>query len=118
MIDAYRRTTVQARERGVRIGIGTDENHGDLAIEMRNLLQAGYAPMEAIQAATSWNAEICRVSEQAGSIESGKRADLIAVDGDPLADIGALEHVRFVMKQGIVHRHDAREGESGPWTFA
>ena len=118
MIDAYRRTTVQARERGVRIGIGTDENHGDLAIEMRNLLQAGYAPMEAIQAATSWNAEICRVSEQAGSIESGKRADLVAVDGDPLADIGAMERVRFVMKQGIVHRHDAREGESRPWIFA
>jgi imidazolonepropionase-like amidohydrolase len=74
--------------------------------------------MEAIQAATSWNAEICRVAGQTGSIETGKRADLMAIDGDPLAEIGAVERVRFVMKQGMVHRHDAWEGASGPWTFA
>ena len=117
MIEAYRRTTAQARERGVRIGIGTDENHGDLAIEMQNLVEAGYTPMEAIQAATCWNAEICRIAGEAGSLEAGKRADLVAIDGDPLADIGAVQRVRFVMKQGTVHRHDAPEGESGPWTF-
>ncbi|HKV43381.1 MAG TPA: amidohydrolase family protein [bacterium] len=118
MIEAYRRTTAQARERGVRIGIGTDENHGDLAIEMQNLVEGGYTPMEAIQAATSWNAGICRLAESAGSIEAGKRADVIAVEGDPLADIRAVERVRFVMKHGTVHRHDAPEGESGPWTSA
>jgi imidazolonepropionase-like amidohydrolase len=118
MIEAYRRTTAQARERGVRIGIGTDENHGDLAIEMRHLVEAGYSPMEAVRAATAWNADVCRIAGEAGSIEAGKRADLIAVDGDPLADVGAVARVRFVMKQGTVYRYDAWEGESRPWIFA
>jgi len=107
MIDAYRETTARAREYGVRIGIGTDENHGDLAIEMRNLVDGGYTPMEAIQAATRWNAEICGIAGQTGSIEVGKRADLIAVDGDPLTEIGAVGRVRFVMKRGTVSRYDA-----------
>jgi imidazolonepropionase-like amidohydrolase len=106
MIEAYRRTTTLARELGVAIGIGTDENHGDLAIEMRNLVNAGYSPMEAVQAATIWNAKICNVDARTGSIQAGKRADVIAVDGDPLVDVDAVARVRFVMKHGIVYRHD------------
>jgi imidazolonepropionase-like amidohydrolase len=107
MIDAYRRTTAHAREQGVRIGLGTDENHGDLVIEMRNLVEGGYTPVEAIQAATSWNAVICGIAEHAGSIQVGKRADLIAVEGDPLVEIDAVARVRFVMKRGTVYRYDA-----------
>lgn len=106
MIEAYRRTTASARELGVRIGIGTDENHGDLAIEMRNLVDGGYTPMEAVQAATGWNAEICRVADLTGAIQTGKRADIIAVEGDPLVDLDAVSQVRFVMKEGTVVRHE------------
>lgn len=107
MIEAYHHTMTRARRMGVRIGIGTDENHGDLVIEMRNLIEAGYQPMEAIQAGTAWNATICGVHEDRGTIEVGKRADIIAVAGDPLVDIDAVGQVRFVMKQGAVCRLDA-----------
>ena len=106
MTEAYRRTTALARELGVAIGIGTDENHGDLATEMRNLVDAGYSPTEAIQAVTAWNARVCRVDARTGSIEVGKRADVIGVDGDPLADVEAVGRVRFVMKNGREYRHD------------
>src|SRR5579871_901354 len=106
MIQAYRRTTMRARELGVAIGIGTDENHAGLAIEMRNLRGAGYSPMQSIQAATAWNARICKVDAQTGSLEVGKRADVIAVDGDPLADVDAITRVRFVMRRGTVYRHE------------
>jgi imidazolonepropionase-like amidohydrolase len=108
MMAAYHDTTVRVRRHGVRIGVGTDENHGDLAIELRNLVEAGYSPAEAIQAATLWNAEVCQIRNVAGSIEPGKRADLIAVEGDPLADVGAVANVRFVMKQGVIYRDDPR----------
>jgi imidazolonepropionase-like amidohydrolase len=106
MTEAYRRTTVAARELGVAIGIGTDENHGALATEMRNLVQGGYSPMAAIQAATAWNARICRVDAHTGTIEAGKHADVVAVEGDPLVDIEAVDRVRFVMKHGTEYRHD------------
>ena len=104
MIEAYARTTRRARELGVRIAIGNDENHGQNVLEMRNLVAAGYTAMEAIQAATIWGAQLCGVADVAGTIEPGKRADVIAVDGDPLRDIDAVGSVNFVIKAGTVYK--------------
>jgi imidazolonepropionase-like amidohydrolase len=94
---------------GIPIGFGTDAMvipHGQNAREFGERVRLGESPMAAIVAATSLNAEILGLQDRIGTIAAGKFADLIAVAGDPLADIRALERVRFVMKGGVVHRHD------------
>ena len=64
--------------------------------------------MSALVSATRLNAEILGWSDRIGTVEAGKLADLIAVPGDPLADISALERVGFVMKGGVIYREEAR----------
>ena len=66
----------------------------------------GEAPMAAIVSATSLNAEIIGWGDRVGAIEAGKFADMIAVAGDPLADIKQLTHVGFVMKGGVVYKDE------------
>jgi imidazolonepropionase-like amidohydrolase len=61
-------------------------------------------PMQAIQAATTSAADLLGRSDELGTVQPGKHADLIAVEGDPLQDVSALEHVRFVMKDGVVYK--------------
>tara|TARA_R110002051_G_scaffold48318_3_gene95400 strand:+ start:4525 stop:5853 length:1329 start_codon:yes stop_codon:yes gene_type:complete len=103
MLDMARR----AHEGGVRIAFGTDSGvsaHGDNAQEFALLVRAGLTPLEAIQAATVTAAAHLRISGEAGRIAVGMPADLIAVSGDPLSDVTTLEHVRFVMKGGVVYR--------------
>ena len=68
--------------------------------------RAGIAPARAIQAGTSINAEVLGWQKDIGSIEKGKYADIIAVSGDPLADITELQRVKFVMKAGKLIRND------------
>lgn len=95
---------------GIPIGFGTDAMvipHGQNAREFGERVRLGESPMAAIIAATSLNAEILGLQDRIGTIAPGKLADLIAVPRDPLADIAALEHVHFVMKGGVVHRHEA-----------
>jgi len=90
---------------GVKIAFGTDMGvgpHGQNAREFGYMVEAGMPPAEAIKAATVSAAELLGVSEEAGSIVKGKCADIIAVDGDPLADVATLEQVRFVMARGAV----------------
>jgi imidazolonepropionase-like amidohydrolase len=87
---------------GVRFALGTDAVHGQMPFEMATLVRLGVSTKDALLAATRWGAEACRVQDQIGSLEIGKRADLVAVDGDPLKDIEAMRRVRLVMKDGLV----------------
>ena len=70
------------------------------------MTKLGLQPLEAIRAATTNAAELMGWSEKVGSIEPGKFADVIAVSGDPIADIGELEHVKFVMKGGTIVKNE------------
>ncbi|MBC6981596.1 amidohydrolase family protein [Caulobacter sp. 17J80-11] len=99
-----------AHDRGVKIAFGTDagvSKHGRNADEFELLVQYGLTSSEAIQAATTNAADLLGLSSEIGSLEPGKRADLIAVAGDPLADVKVLKSVGFVMKDGKVFK-DAR----------
>jgi len=94
---------------GVKIGVGTDYVGFpviDGAREFALLAEAGLTPMQAIQAGTRVNAELLGWEDRIGTIEPGKLADLIAVDGDPLSDLSALQRVTFVMAGGVVTRRD------------
>lgn len=100
----------RAVKAGVRIAAGSDEYYqlpgktrGQASLQMfRAYAAAGMKPLEIIQAATLNGAELLGLKDKIGALEPGLAADLIAVDGDPLADITALENVRFVMKGGQV----------------
>jgi imidazolonepropionase-like amidohydrolase len=103
-----RATISRAIELGVRIACGTDAPaipHGRNAKELLALVDRGMTPLQAIRAATTVSAQLIDVDDR-GRLEAGLLADVIAVPGDPLADIGVTEEVRFVMKAGQVYRHD------------
>jgi imidazolonepropionase-like amidohydrolase len=100
-------------EAGGKIDIGQDTSSSyhattlpgvAVAREMELLVDAGIAPMQAIQAATKWPAELLRQSADLGTVEEGKLADLIIVGGNPLRDIAAVKDVHLVMKDGKVMR--------------
>src|SRR5499427_6481503 len=84
-----------AVERGVRIAMGTDTGvgpHGTNAEELERMVEGGMTPMQAIVATTRTAAECARIAHLTGTLEVGKRADILAVDGDPLSDIKLLQH--------------------------
>ncbi len=93
---------------GVRVVAGTDaggHGHPPNAAELEHLVTAGLTPMQAIQSATSWAAECLGLERELGTIEKAKRADLVVVAGDPLADVRVLQladRVRLVIKNGVV----------------
>lgn len=96
----------RARETGVRIAYGTDTGvspHGMNAREFGLLVEAGYTPLEAIRFATVDAAEHLQLAGVAGRIAPGFSADLVAVDGDPLEDVGTLMAMRLVIARGEVH---------------
>jgi imidazolonepropionase-like amidohydrolase len=91
---------------GVRIAFGTDagvSKHGRNADEFELMVKHGMTPSQAIQAATVNAADLLGLANEVGSIEPGKSADVIAVSGDPLADVTVLKRVQFVMRGGVVH---------------
>jgi imidazolonepropionase-like amidohydrolase len=88
------------------VAVGNDTNHCRMDTEARALIEAGWSPMEALQALTVRGAEVCGLEDKVGTLEVGKLADIIAVDGDPLTDIAALRAVPFVMKAGKVEFSD------------
>lgn len=90
---------------GVKIGMGTDAAvypHGLNAHELAVYVRLGMTPLQAIQTATINDADLLGWSDRIGTLEPGKYADLIAVDGDPLKDVTTLQNVKFVMKGGDV----------------
>jgi len=92
---------------GVKIAYGTDSGvypHGLNARQLPYMVRYGMSPMQAIQSATISAARLMRWEDRVGSIAPGKYADLIAVDGDAMADLKKLESVGFVMKGGIVYK--------------
>ena len=106
-----RATISKAIERGARIACGTDAPaipHGRNAKELIALVDRGMTPVQAIRAATIVAAELIDVDDR-GRLEPGLLADVIAVPGDPTADITVTEQVRFVMKGGQVYRNDQGE---------
>ncbi|MCL6620365.1 MAG: amidohydrolase family protein [Thermomonas hydrothermalis] len=104
-------TASRAYKAGVRIAFGTDAGvypHGENAREFRYMVDAGIPAAYALQAATVHAAALLKKSADLGSIAAGKYADIIAVEGDPLADIDVMQKVAFVMKAGTVYRRDGR----------
>jgi imidazolonepropionase-like amidohydrolase len=94
---------------GVKMAFGTDAgvcDYGTAGKQFAFMVRYGMTPMQAIQAATSSAADLLGRTMEIGSIKQGKYADLIAVGGDPLKDVGLLEHVQFVMKDGKVYKSD------------
>ena len=94
---------------GVRIAFGTDagvSKHGRNADEFALMVQHGMTPMGAIQAATVNAADLLGLSAEIGTLEAGKRADIVAVDGDPLTDVSVLTSMDFVMRDGRVYRDE------------
>ena len=98
-----------AVKQGVKIAFGTDSAvypHGLNARQFALYVKMGMTPVQAIQSATIAAADLLGWKDQAGAIEPGKWADLIAVKADPLADVRALENVGFVMKSGVVYKNE------------
>jgi imidazolonepropionase-like amidohydrolase len=113
----HRESFVMAVKSGVRIAAGTDAGtpfnpHGDLALELAKMVEFGLPPMLALVAATSNAARLLRMQDQIGSVEKGKLADLILVDGDPLQDIGVMRRPSFVMKSGQIVGQDIKRPAS------
>ncbi len=97
--EAARETARKVIARRLRYVLGTDAVHGCLADELRWAVTLGESPLRAIQAATAWSAAALGMGSL-GTLEPGKVADIIAVEGDPLADIEAMTRIRLVMSRG------------------
>ena len=110
VIEAHRQGFQMAVRTGVKIAMGTDSGvgpHGTNAEEIALMVENGLTPMQAIVATTKTAAECARVDKLVGTIAVGKRADIIGVRGDPLANVGLFKDpasVAFVMKDGAIHK--------------
>src|SRR5437867_3384214 len=117
MIPIFERAArMAAATRGIKVMVGSGVDgstfpHGTQALEFESLVKrAGLSPARAIQAGTTTNAEVLGWQDRIGSIDKGKYDDLIAVSGDPLADITELQRVKFVMKGGKVVKNELTPG--------
>ncbi len=102
-------TFAKAYKSGVKIAFGTDAGvfpHGKNWLEFVYMTEVGMPVMEAIQSATVNGADLLGISDMLGSIEAGKLADIIAVEGNPLVDVTSMGKVKFVMKDGVVYKQE------------
>lgn len=100
-------TFSKAYKAGVKMAFGTDSGvskHGENAQEFVLMVEAGMKPLDAIISATRNTAELLKIDDKLGTIETGKLADMVAVKGDPLQDITVLKSVAWVMKDGKVYK--------------
>jgi imidazolonepropionase-like amidohydrolase len=114
MGEIHEKTFRRALKAGVKIAFGTDiggfDWHINPAREFGWMVKFGMTPEQALRSATVAGAELLGWTDKLGSLEAGKLADIVAVPGDPLADVTRLEQVRFVMKNGVVYP----AAEAGP----
>jgi imidazolonepropionase-like amidohydrolase len=106
VLDASREAFRLALATGVPVAAGTDcgapgHPHGTLPEELRLMVEAGATPMQALRFGTASAAELLGIGDEVGTLEPGKKADLLAVAGDPLEDIGDLREVQLVLRGGI-----------------
>ena len=113
VIGVAKKNIKHAYESGVKIALGTDAavyphglNAHEVEVYVRDL---GMSPLEAIQTGTVNAADLMGWTDRAGSLDAGKWADVIAVDGDPLKDVKLLQDVKFVMKAGVVYKGQGAE---------
>jgi len=108
MIQIHEDTFRRAMKAGVKIAFGTDAGGFDWKVnptkEFSSMVKFGMTPAQAIRSATVTAAELLGMKDSLGTIEGGKLADIVAVPGDPLADVSVMEKVDFVMKGGVVER--------------
>lgn len=113
MVESERIAFGRALRKGVKIAFGTDAGGFDWtklhqSREFKYYVDYGMTPMQAIRSATSVAAELLGWGDRLGTIEPGKIADIVAVSGDPLADITELERVKFVMKDGSIFKNELK----------
>ena len=109
VMPAARKNIAHAFASGVKVAFGTDAAvypHGLNAHEFAVMVKLGLTPLEAIQAATTNAADLLGWSDKVGTIEAGKWADMVAVDGDPMSDVTTLQNVKFVMKGGEIYKNE------------
>jgi imidazolonepropionase-like amidohydrolase len=97
---------------GVKVSFGTDAAvfpHGQNAKEFKLMVDLGMAPIDALKAATSTDAELFGIAQKVGTLEKGKLADIVAMPGDPTNDITATERVSFVMKEGRIVKNSPKQ---------
>jgi len=107
ILASHKEVFQKALRKGVKIAFGTDVGafeHGTSARELSRMVEYGMSPLDALRSATIRGAELLRREKDLGTVEPGKYADVIAVEGDPLKDIGVLSRVVFVMKAGAVYK--------------
>ena len=109
IIPAAKKNMTRAFGAGVKVALGTDAGvypHGLNGGEFWSMVQLGLTPVQALQAGTVNAADLMGWSDRIGSVAPGKFADLVAVRGNPLDDVTLLQHVRFVMKDGVVYKNE------------
>jgi imidazolonepropionase-like amidohydrolase len=105
--EAQRQGFKKAVAAGVKIAFGTDAGvypHGDNARQLPYMVRGGMTPMQAVQSATIVAARLIGWDSRVGSVAPGKYADLVAVDGDALANLESFTKVTFVMKNGVIYK--------------
>jgi imidazolonepropionase-like amidohydrolase len=113
IIPAAKKNMAKAFRAGVRVALGTDAGvypHGLNGGEFWSMVELGLTPTQALQSGTVNAAELMGWSDRIGAIRAGMFADMVAVKGDPLKDVRLLQHVQFVMKDGVVYKNEI----SGP----